>query len=113
MSDESPLAGGRCTALSFSLLAVQRTGTVVRHGGGTTEDGLQIWQPSLDLLAHHEEVDMAAALTLSVQYGISIYDAQYVSLAMNKQVHLITEDQKLLSIVPKYTCAMANFTKII
>lgn len=41
------------------------------------------------------EVDMEASLVAAAKYSITGYDAQYVALAQNLAVPLITEDRKL------------------
>lgn len=42
---------------------------------------------------------MLEALAISVTYGISAYDACYVSLSQQNNVPLLTQDQKLVNLL--------------
>lgn len=55
------------------------------------------------------DVDMEASLTVAAQYGITGYDAQYVTLAQNLAVPLITEDRKLRQAVSEVGISMQEF----
>jgi predicted nucleic acid-binding protein len=55
------------------------------------------------------EVDMEASLAVAAKYGITGYDAQYVALAQNLAVPLITEDRKLRQAVPGVGISMQEF----
>lgn len=55
------------------------------------------------------EVDMEASLSVAAKYGITGYDAQYVALALNLAVPLITEDRKLRQAVPGVAISMQEF----
>ena len=55
------------------------------------------------------EVDMEASLAAAAKYGITGYDAQYVALAQNLAVPLITEDRKLRQAVPGIGISMQEF----
>jgi predicted nucleic acid-binding protein len=52
---------------------------------------------------------MEASLAVAAQYGITGYDAQYVTLAQNLAVPLITEDRKLRQAVPEVGISMQEF----
>ena len=54
---------------------------------------------------------MVAALRLAVEYGISTYDAEYISLALDLQVRCVTEDSKLLTTFPETAVSMAAFCR--
>ena len=55
------------------------------------------------------EVNMEASLVAATKYGITGYDAQYVALAQNLAVPLITEDRKLRQAVPDVGISMQEF----
>ena len=55
------------------------------------------------------DVDMEASLVAAAKYGITGYDAQYVALAQNFSVPLITEDRKLRQAVPGVGISMQEF----
>lgn len=52
---------------------------------------------------------MEASLSVAAKYGITGYDAQYVALALNLAVPLITEDRKLRQAVPGVAISMQEF----
>ena len=70
-----------------------------------------------ELLAHADrfikvaqcDVEMEAALAVAAEYAITGYDAQYVVLAQNLNVPLITEDRKLRKAVPGIALSMQEF----
>jgi predicted nucleic acid-binding protein len=55
------------------------------------------------------DADMEDALSAAAKYGITGYDAQYVALAQNLAVPLITEDRKLRHAVPGVGISMQEF----
>ncbi len=55
------------------------------------------------------DVKSAIALDLAAKHGISGYDAQYVALANNLSVPLISEDRKLRQAVPEIVMSMQQF----
>lgn len=70
--------------------------TYVKVGGSTLEQAQVIWTEAVRLFAGGErEVDLGQALALAAQYGISAYDAQYVELASQLRLPLVTEDRRL------------------
>ena len=64
---------------------------------------VQTFQP----VEHH--VDYLEALRVSLEYSISAYDAQYLTLALSLKVPLITEDKALLKAAPKHAFSMEQF----
>ena len=63
---------------------------------------LSAWERARDLFGNSTcEVNMPNALRVAGEQNISAYDAQYVVLARNLGVPLITEDRKLLRAAPK------------
>jgi predicted nucleic acid-binding protein len=50
----------------------------------------------------------AQALEAAMQYGISAYDARFISLARQLKLKLVTEDVKLRTAVPSWTISLAD-----
>jgi predicted nucleic acid-binding protein len=57
------------------------------------------------------EVPMNAVLTLAIECGISAYDAQFIVLARQSGVFLVTEDGKLKTRFPDVAVSMESFIK--
>jgi predicted nucleic acid-binding protein len=71
---------------------------------------LEIWMAaSMRLLDCERAVDYAKALMLSVDLGISAYDAQYLALAESLDVPCVTEDKKLVKASRGRALGMAAF----
>ncbi len=64
---------------------------------------------SMRLLDCERAVDYAKALMLSVDLGISAYDAQYLALAESLDVPCVTEDKKLAKASRGRALGMAAF----
>jgi len=55
-----------------------------------------IWKKAVDLLVDSErEVDLALALRMAVEYGVTGYDAQFLALAQAEEAVCISEDKAL------------------
>ncbi|HUF37637.1 MAG TPA: type II toxin-antitoxin system VapC family toxin [Anaerolineales bacterium] len=79
----------------------------IRFGGISEKVGRECWTRGIAMFGGIErETDMLKALGLSVNMGISAYDAQYVVLAREMQTRLITEDRKLLAAFPDLAQSM-------
>ena len=84
--------------------------TYVRHGGTDISTAHRIWLEAVDLLGSGEHaVDMTAALDLSVEWEISTYDAQFVTLAKSLVVPLVTEDRRLARAFPDTVTRLSGF----
>ena len=84
--------------------------TSVRAGVIGAEQADAILRRALDLLIPAERaIDMVAALRLAVEHGISTYDAEYISLALDLQVRCVTEDGRLLTTFPETAVSMTAF----
>ncbi|OGV43880.1 MAG: hypothetical protein A2X48_05290 [Lentisphaerae bacterium GWF2_49_21] len=71
-----------------------------------------IWHDTLNLFSESETpVDLSNALDLAVNNGISAYDAQFVTLAKDLDVKLITADRELLRKFPETAVSMESFAK--
>ena len=63
----------------------------------TLQDAIQIFEIAESLLHHNEyEVNSAQVLKLSQSSGCSAYDCEFVSLAQDLNVPLVTMDKKIL-----------------
>lgn len=84
--------------------------TYVKTGGATLEEARSLWSEALRLFAAGErEVDMGQALVLAVEHGISAYDGQYVALAAELRLPLVTADRRLRKAFPGRLFSMAEF----
>ncbi len=54
-------------------------------------------------------VDNRKALKLSIEFKISVYDAHFVSLALDFGIHLVTEDKEVLKSCKGIALSMKNF----
>jgi len=84
--------------------------TFVRTGGASLEDAQPKWDEAVLRFSDFEkDVDPLQALALAVRYGISAYDAQYVALAEELDVQLVTQDGPLRSACPERAISMQAF----
>ena len=67
------------------------------------------WKCSRFISVAQCDVDMGASLVAAAKYGITGYDSQYVALAQNLSVRLITGDRKLRQAVPGVGISMQEF----
>ena len=73
-------------------------------------DAIQIIGLSEELLKENEyEVNSFQVLKLANQSGCSAYDCEFVSLAKDLGIALVTEDKKVLKNFPETAHSMANF----
>jgi predicted nucleic acid-binding protein len=84
--------------------------TYAKAGGASLEEVQTLWNEASNLAGPGEhDVDMMEALELAVRGGISAYDAQYVALAQQLGVPLVTEDRRLREAFPEQLFAMQAF----
>lgn len=84
--------------------------TYVKAGGAEITDVEEVWREALRLTAPGEhEVDPVAALRLAIRHKISAYDAQFVALARQLEVPLVTEDRRLREAFPQQILSMQAF----
>lgn len=84
--------------------------TYVRQGGTSLESAKKLWSSAVDLFEGKERVaGSIATLELADQYRLSAYDAQYLAVAVEFGVTLITEDKSLLRTVPQHTLTMREY----
>ncbi len=64
----------------------------------TLHDAIQIFETAESLLQHNEyEINSIQVLKLSMESGCSAYDCEFVNLAQDLNVPLVTMDKKLLN----------------
>lgn len=64
----------------------------------TLQDAIQIFETAESLLQHNEyEINSIQVLKLSMESGCSAYDCEFVNLAQDLNVPLVTMDKKLLN----------------
>ncbi|OGV54250.1 MAG: hypothetical protein A2X45_07700 [Lentisphaerae bacterium GWF2_50_93] len=69
-----------------------------------------VWEDALMLFSESETpVDMSKALDLAIKNGISGYDAQFVVMAEDLDVKLVTADKELLRKFPETAVSMEAF----
>ena len=72
-------------------------------------EAIEIFEFAEELLKEKEyEINAVQVLKLSYESGCSAYDCEFVSLAKDLDVLLITEDKKILSRFPESAISMDN-----
>ncbi|MCI5209151.1 MAG: PIN domain-containing protein [Candidatus Electrothrix sp. ATG2] len=73
-------------------------------------DAIEIFESAEELLMGNEyEINSAQVLSLSHRSGCSAYDCEFVNLAKDLDVSLVTEDKKILKSFPEYALSMKGF----
>ena len=73
-------------------------------------EAVEIYEAAEELLIHNEyEVSSIQVLNLSHISGCSAYDCEFVNLAKDLHVTLVTEDKKVLHNFPETAATMAQF----
>ena len=81
-----------------------------QHQDASEPMALEIWRATRGEFARQERaVDMERALHLAVAHRITGYDAQFVALAEELEVPLLTEDRELLRKFPKRAVSLETF----
>lgn len=84
--------------------------TSVRHGVLDRMQAQEAWRSAVNLLRRSErEPSGDAVLTAALEYEISAYDAQFVVVAMELRVSLVTADRRLALRCPEVATALAEF----
>jgi predicted nucleic acid-binding protein len=58
-------------------------------------------------------IDNEKALRISLDYKISVYDAHFISLAIDFKTLLVTEDKEVIKKCPKFAIGMHDFLKLV
>jgi predicted nucleic acid-binding protein len=82
--------------------------TYTRTSALTHEQGLKLLAEAETLLPPLPSVSHKEAYEVSVEFGISAYDARFITLAQQMKSKLITEDAKLRKAVPAWTVSLSE-----
>ena len=82
--------------------------TYVRVGALTQAQGTKLLAEAQIHLPTLNNVVNTQALETAMQFGISAYDARFISLAKQLKQKLVTEDAKLRVAVPAWTISLAE-----
>ena len=73
-------------------------------------EAIEIFESAEELLKGNEyEINSAQVLSLSHQSGCSAYDCEFVNLAKDLNIALVTEDKKILKNFPESAISMGQF----
>ena len=74
-------------------------------------EAVELFESAVDLLKGSEyEINSIQVLELSAESGCSAYDCEFISLAKDLDVPLVTQDQKILKNFPGMSLSMSQFT---
>ena len=81
-----------------------------RFNGMTLDESKTLFNEAVDILSEKEaHTDPENVLDLSVRKKISVYDAEYVSLAISLDCKLVTADKEVLGKFPDIAISMEDF----
>jgi len=84
--------------------------TYVRHGGTNLETATALWLSAVALFERKDSTpDPITTLHLAARHQLSAYDAQYLVVATDHDVRLITEDRAMLKAAPQQCMTMRDF----
>lgn len=84
--------------------------TYIRSGGISSDEAVAIFRQAIARFSHHEqEPQMEEALLLAAKHQISAYDAQYVGLALARNLLLVSEDRALQRKFPDTVLSLQDF----
>ena len=76
-------------------------------------ESIEIFEFAEELLKENEyEVNAAQVLRLSNESGCSAYDCEFMNLAKDLEVPLVTEDKKVLRSFPDIAISMKKFVRM-
>lgn len=82
-----------------------------RFNGMTLDESKTLFTEAMDILSEKEaHTDPENVLELSVRKKITVYDAEYVSLARSLSCKLVTADKEILEKFPELAVSMEDFT---
>ncbi len=70
-------------------------------------------QAELLLLDKESEVNSNVVLKLAHDSGLSAYDCEYIALAQDLNLNLVTSDRKILKAFPKIAFSISDFPTIV
>ncbi len=84
----------------------------IRQRRLTVEQALRIMDKADELLQGREyALPSRAILELVVQSACSTYDCEFVALAQDLNVQLVTDDRRILNEFPRVAVSLANFAR--
>ena len=84
--------------------------TAVRASVLQPRQARDAWRWACELFAHHEhEPSGAEVLEAAIHYGLSAYDAQFIVVAQDLQVPLVTGDRKILRSCGELAISIQDF----
>jgi predicted nucleic acid-binding protein len=85
----------------------------VRKGLVTLSDAQAVMEQALKLMAGHEQdIDSSQVLKLAAESTCSAYDCEFVALAKDLGIPLITMDKKILSQFPDVAIALEQYVAV-
>lgn len=76
-------------------------------------DAIEIFETAESLLRNSEfEVNSAQVLKLSQSSGCSAYDCEFVTLAQDLNLPLVTMDRRIVKIFPETALSIQNYIKL-
>lgn len=84
--------------------------TYAKTGGLLQSECLATWHDAFRLMdGRIVATNFLEAMDLAVRLKMSLYDAEYVHLAIERAIPLITEDKKLRDAIPQQAFSMKNY----
>lgn len=84
----------------------------IRHAGMSLEAALRALHSAEEVIGGREyRVASERVLELAMQSNCSVYDCEYVALAQELDVPLVTVDKQILKAFPKIAVSMEKFVK--
>lgn len=86
--------------------------TSVRAGVLDRDQALAAWRAGVRLLGRSEhQPDGEAVLSMALDHGVSAYDAQFLVVARDLGVPLVTADRRLRAAAPGLTRSLTGFVR--
>lgn len=63
------------------------------------------------LMGREKHVDIVEALRIALERDISVYDAHFVTLAIEKETYLVTEDREVIKKCPDIALSIKDYIK--
>ncbi len=77
----------------------------------TLDESKMLFAEAMDMLSDKEaHTEPENVLELSIREKISVYDAEYISLASSLGIKLVTADRELIGKLPEIAVSMEDFT---
>jgi predicted nucleic acid-binding protein len=117
--DESDLADAVCAVDAVWAAPVlwrsefrEALAQLIRHGGLGLDSALLAWQAAEEIVGDREyRVASAAVLELAMRSRCTAYDCEYVALALDLGVPLVTADKHIARAFPKNAVLLEKFAR--